>query len=173
MHISIQKGSLHHQEALIELYRNVAVTPGGIIRKPEEITEAYIAGFTESAIANGLMLVALDRDKVVGEIHAYTPSIYAFQHLLTDLTIVIDPDYQGQGIGKRLFGQFLDTVKTEYRHILRIELFTREHNLRNVQFYESLGFVNEGGQRNKILVDANHFETPLHMAWFNENYAPS
>ena len=55
-------------------------------------------------------------------------------------------------------------------HIKRIELYTREHDKRNVKFYESLGFVNEGRQKDKIYISKTEFQTPLHMAWFNPSY---
>lgn len=108
--------------------------------------------------------------KVVGEIHAYTPNIHAFQHLLTDLTIIVSPDHQGKGIGRALFEEFLHRVETDLTHIRRIELYTREHNVKNIRFYESLGFLNEGRQQDKIFSAPSAFETPIHMAWFNKNY---
>ncbi|OJJ20284.1 hypothetical protein BKI52_17610 [marine bacterium AO1-C] len=155
---------------ILTLYQKVAKVPDGIIRHPHEITLDYIEGFLQKSIKQGLALVATQEDQIVGEIHAYTPDIYAFQHILTDLTIVVDPHQQGQGIGRKLFEAFLATVKKEYTHILRIELYVRAHNHRNVKFYEGLGFQNEGKQVNKIFKTQHSFETPLHMAWFNPNY---
>lgn len=155
---------------LLELYSEVAEIPGGIIRRKEEIDDAYISGFLSNATKNGLILTAVDEGKLVGEIHAYTPDIYAFQHILTDLTIVVAPDHQGKGVGRKLFGEFLRTVREKYPHILRIELYVREHNTRNVAFYRSLGFVNEGRQEHKIFKSGAEPETPLHMAWFNPGY---
>ena len=170
MKFQIQKAEFEHETELFELYKKVAGIADGIIRNENEIDRNYIAGFLEKSISNGLILVGLINDKIIGVIHAYTPNIYAFQHMLTDLTIVVDPDHQGKGIGRTLFEQYLETVKTDLNHILRIELYTREHNERNVKFYESLGFINEGRQENKIYMSDSVFETPLHMAWFNPEY---
>ncbi len=136
----------------------------GIIRNRDEINEDYISSFLNSSIENGLILVAILEGRIIGEIHAYTPKIYAFQHILTDLTIVVNPKKQGIGIGRKLFERFLEIVDKDLSHIKRIELYTREHNLRNVKFYESLGFVNEGRQKDKIFISPSRFETPLHMA---------
>ena len=159
-----QAFKLHH------LYRKVALSPNGLIRRKDEITKDYIDGFMYNSLKNGLILVGTDDDDIIGEIHAYTPGIYAFQHILTDLTIVVDPVYQGKGVGRNLFEKFLEIVKTQYHHILRIELFVREHNIPIVKFYESLGFKNEGRQEFKIYSSESGFETPLHMAWFNADY---
>lgn len=170
MKLEIQKASVLQTTELLTLYRKVAARSDGIIRRSEEINESYITDFQRRSISNGLILLGLLEGEIVGEIHAYTPPIHAFQHILTDLTIVVDPAQQGKGIGRRLFDSFLNTVTTDLTHIKRVELYTREHNTRNVNFYQSLGFVNEGRQADKIFVSESQFETPLHMAWFNPNY---
>ena len=156
--------------SLLHLYRIIASLPEGIIREPDEITDEYIHQIVENSQQNGLMLIARQNEKPIGEIHAYTPPLRAFRHILTELTIVVHPDYQGKGIGKLLFTRFLDCVQKDFTHILRVELYTREHNLKNVRFYESLGFQNEGRQAQKIMLDSGHLETPLHMAWLNPSF---
>ncbi len=170
MEIDIKHGSLSMESELIRLYKDIAEISGGIIRIKNDIDKDYVFGFLTRSINKGLILVALINGKIIGEIHAYTPDIYAFQHLLTDLTIVIDPKYQRKGIGRQLFEEFLRIVKEKFYHILRIELYVREHNTQNVKFYESLGFINEGRQKHKIYKSKSEFETPLHMAWFNPDY---
>ena len=172
MEIEIHKAHTQQTEALFELYRAVSNTKDGLIRNQEEITRGYISDFLGHSLENGLCLVAMHSDQIIGEIHAITPKIYAFQHLLTDLTIVVHPNHQGKGVGRKLFDLFLDTVQKEYTHILRVELYTREHNHKNVKFYESLGFINEGRQYQKIYHSQDRLETPLHMAWFNPFYTP-
>lgn len=158
------------KEQILALYKKVVVVPDGIIRNPDEIDEVYISQFLKASINNGLILVGLKEGRIVGEIHAVTPNIFAFQHLMTDLTIVVDPSEQGQGVGKTIFKQFLNIIQTDFPNVLRVELFTREHNERNVKFYESLGFINEGKQERKIFLSKKSFHTPIHMAWFNPNY---
>jgi putative acetyltransferase len=156
--------------AIHQLYLRVATDPAGLIRRPTEIPLAFVEAFLVKSLQNGLALIGLQEGKIVGEIHAYTPDLEAFSHLLTDLTIVIHPDYQGMGLGRELFREFLHQVQASYPHILRVELYVRETNTRNVRFYESLGFLNEGRQDRKILNAMGQLETPLHMAWFNPNY---
>ena len=170
MELLIKKAEFGYEAKLFLLYKKVAGIADGIIRNENEIDQDLISDILKSSIDNGLILVGLLNGEIVGEIHAYTPNIFAFQHILTDLTVVVDPNHQGKGIGRKLFEQFLRTVKKDLKHILRIELYTREHNERNVKFYESLGFINEGRQANKIFISNSNFETPLHMAWFNPNY---
>ncbi|MEO1485021.1 MAG: GNAT family N-acetyltransferase [Bacteroidota bacterium] len=163
--LKIVKTNLGQKDELLALYKTLAGIKDGLIRQAEEINSAYVEGFLKRSLSNGLSLIAVYGNFVVGEIHAYTPSLFAFRHILTDLTIVVNPDFQGKGIGRRLFNQFLKTVNTEMTHISRIELFTRETNLKNIHFYKSLGFIDEGRQQNKILKKNNEYETPVHMAW--------
>jgi putative acetyltransferase len=171
--MEIRRANFQDKEQITTLYKRVALVADGIIRHPNEIDDTYISYFLQSSINNGLILVAVIENQIVSEIHAVTPNLFAFQHLLTDLTIVVDPNRQGQGIGRKLFMKFLEVVKTEFPKILRVELFTREHNNRNVQFYKSLGFVDEGRQERKIFLAENNFHTPIHMAWFNPSYRNS
>jgi ribosomal protein S18 acetylase RimI-like enzyme len=170
MEFKIQKAELKHKSELLQLYRKVAKISDGIIRNEDEINGDYISDFITNSINSGLILIGTINGKIVGEIHAYTPNIFAFQHILTDLTIIVDPDNQGKGFGRKMFEDFLKKVTTELTHIKRIELYTREHNERNVKFYQSLGFINEGRQKDKIYISELEFETPLHMAWFNPKY---
>lgn len=170
MDFTIKKAGIEHKSELLQLYRKVAEISDGIIRNEDEIIEDYISDFLTKSNNNGLILIGMIAEKIVGEIHANTPGIFTFQHILTDLTIIVDPNNQGKGFGRKLFEKFLKIVTSKLTHIKRIELYTREHNERNVKFYESLGFINEGRQKDKIFVSDSEFETPVHMAWFNSNY---
>lgn len=158
------------QEALLALHQSVAAVPGGVIRTLAEVTPAYIEGVLRSSLDNGLMLVWEEQGRVVASIHAYTPNIHAFRHLLSDLTIVVHPDWQGKGLGRQLFTQFLSRVQKDFPHILRIELFVRITNTPAIRFYESLGFRQEGAQKDKILNAQGRLETPVAMAWYNPSF---
>ncbi|GAA4276879.1 GNAT family N-acetyltransferase [Aquimarina mytili] len=157
---------------ILALYKKVAQQSGGIIRVTNEITLEYIRDFVSKSIQDGIILVTVNPDdnQIIAEIHAYRIGLSAFRHILTDLTIVVAPDFQGQKIGKTLFNQFLETIESEYPHILRVELFVRENNKNTIQFYSRLGFINEGRQHQKIKNLDHSLETPIHMAWFNSNY---
>jgi ribosomal protein S18 acetylase RimI-like enzyme len=160
--------------AIWALYKAVVAIPGGIIRVAEEVTEAYIRHFTEKSLENGLILVAEDEEVgIVGEIHAYPYGLFAFRHILTDLTIVVHPEHQSKKIGKILFETFLIQVSERFPHILRVELFVRENNEKAIAFYKKLGFREEGHHTHKIKNADNRLETPIHMAWLNDRYIGS
>ncbi len=169
---TIQKAISSDASQILKLYKKVGHQPGGIIRLEREITFEYVQDFMHKSINDGLILVVLNPNnrQIIGEIHAYRIGLSAFRHILTDLTIVVDPEFQGQKIGKLLFNTFLERVKVEHPNILRVELFVRENNTNAIRFYLKLGFCNEGKQYQKIKNPDLTLETPIHMVWFNPNY---
>ncbi len=149
---------------VLALYRAVAAVPGGIARTPEEVSERFVDGFT--AKAEYLQYVFEEDGQLLGEIHAAPLGIAAFGHVVGDLTIAVDPKGQGRGIGRSLFQALLDHVTLEMPHITRVELFVRESNLRAQQLYRSLGFVEEGRLRGRVLNPATGKpEIDMIMGW--------
>ena len=82
------------------------------------------------------VFTAWDGGRLVGLIRAIDDSeLVAYLHY-----ILVDPEYQGHGIARRL----LDMIKEKYKDYLYIELMPEDKN--NVPFYEKNGFeVMEGG----------------------------
>ena len=125
-------------EKIAELYTKVAEIEGGLARAKNEITLEYIRHNFEQSQLRGVSLIAVENDVVVGELHAYSPYPKVFSHVLSDLTIAIHPDFQGKGIGKSLFFEFINHVVKHMPHIMRIELIARESNKKAIRLYESL-----------------------------------
>lgn len=161
----IRKAQAGDQPRILRLYRDVAAVPDGIARTPDEVSEAYISGFMQRAQADGIELVCEQDGAIVGEIHASRVGIAALAHLLTDLTIAVAPQAQGQGVGRRLFQGLLDEVTANMPHITRIELFARDSNLRARALYASLGFVEEGRLRARVNNARGEPETDTIMGW--------
>ena len=157
-------------EALIKLHKAAAETPNGTLREPQEVDASYVNDFISKVNADGLGFVAEKQVALVGSIHAYRLPLKAFTHVYTFLNIVVHPDFQGQGIGTLLFREFLKTIEEQHSDIYRVELFTRSENKANVSFYQKMGFEIEGPLKDKLYIEPNQFQTPIHMAWFNKNY---
>ena len=168
--IIIRKAAINDISAIQKLYQEVAKTEGGIARLQHEIYPDYIEGFVKKSLTNGLILIAVDNDTIISEIHAYRPGIAVFDHVLTDLTIVVSPEFQGKGIGKKIFSQFLETVSKEMNRIKRVELIARESNMKAIRFYESIGFTIEGRFENRIKTTKNTYEADIPMAWQNPSF---
>lgn len=152
--------------AVLGLYRAVAATPGGLARLEHEVDEAYVAGFLEKALRSGVGLVAVDAEaRIVGEIHAGGPGLFCFAHVLTDLTIAVDPGSQGAGLGRMLFERFMTEVREKRPDISRVELIARESNTKAIRFYESLGFKVEGRFEGRIANLDGTREADIPMGW--------
>jgi ribosomal protein S18 acetylase RimI-like enzyme len=154
------------------LYEAVAHTGGGIARNEAEITEEYIDNFLKKSIERGFIIVAenpANAHELIGEMHAYTPGIEVFEHVFSDLTIAVHPDFQGKKIGRTLFGIFLEEVALNRHDIGRVELIVRESNTRAIKLYQSLGFRIEGRLEMRIKTK-DGYEADIPMAWQNPNF---
>jgi GNAT superfamily N-acetyltransferase len=75
------------------------------------------------------VISAWDGDRLVGMICAMDDGVMnAYVHYL-----LVDPDYHGQGIGRRL----VETMKQKYKDYLRIAVIAYNEEL---SFYENFGF---------------------------------
>ncbi|MEI6410623.1 MAG: N-acetyltransferase [Bacteroidota bacterium] len=170
--MQIRKASAKDAAAIQRLYTATASFPGGLARMAAEITDTYIEHNLNNALATGICLVAEHPDdsaQLVAEIHCYKLQPAVFKHVLGELTISVHPDFQGQGLGRRIFETLLHEIRDHRPEILRVELITRESNTRAIELYQKLGFQIEGRLENRI-EGTQGKEADIPMAWFNPNY---
>lgn len=167
-----RKSTFEDKNQIFNLYKKVSKQVGGLARSFDEITESYVENFINKSHKNGLQLVIQNsiNNSIVAEIHCYKLEPKIFEHILSELTIVVNPDFQSQGLGKIIFQSLLDKVSSERKDILRIELIARESNLKAIRFYQKLGFVIEGRFEKRIKSNNKNFEADIPMVWFNKNY---
>ena len=164
--ITYRRGTVGDVEAIVDLYRAVGNAGGGLARMPDEVTLEYVDDFVDAALTGGLELVAIDAaGAVVAEMHARPLGPRAFSHVLGDLTIAVHPEWQGRGVGRRLFAEFLKIVSAEMPHVLRVELKSRESNDRAISMYQSLGFEKEGRMAGRIQLPDGTLDADIPMAW--------
>jgi len=156
--------------SLLDLYLKVSTNVKGIARSKSEITKHYIIGIINNSKKGGLNLVGFENGILIAEIHATKYGIDIFNHILTNLTIVIHPDYQSKGYGKEIFENFLTFIEKNRPDILRVELESRSSNKKSLGLYQSLGFKQEGVMRNKTRNINGDFEDSLLFSWFNRNF---
>ena len=80
------------------------------------------------------------------------------------MTIAVDPESQGLGIGRRLFEALLATAATLTPKVERIELVVREGLGHAIRLYESLGFRPEGRFERRFRLSNGAYEADLPMA---------
>lgn len=78
-----------------------------------------------------LFLKAVENDRIVGSIRAYKKQDTCFVEKL-----IVEPEYQNRGIGKKL----MQEVENYFPAAHRYELFTGNKSERNIHLYESLGY---------------------------------
>lgn len=172
MKYQIRPATWSDKEAIYKLYKAVARQKGGIARIESEITPAYVQHNLKQALDHGICLIAEDAESgfLLGEIHCYKLEPRVFNHVLSELTIVVHPDHQGKGIGRSIFQCMLDTIQTNHPDILRVELIARESNRKAIELYQKLGFKIEGRFEQRIANEDGTFEADIPMAWLNPRW---
>lgn len=164
--ITIKETTTGKNLEVYQLYKKVAVIAGGLARLENEVSQDYVSEFLVKSAKRGLSLLAIDENhNIVGEIHAYASGLFCFSHVWSELTIAVDPEAQGQGVGRKLFEKLLMEVTNNFPEILRIELIARESNQKAIKFYQSLGFAKEGIFKNRIKNIDGTYESDIAMAW--------
>lgn len=174
--IVFRKATIKDTSEIFRLYKLQAKIPGTLNRDEIEISKKYVEEFTLRALKNSSQFVAVDtfrNNLIVGEVHCYKLEPKSYNHALSELSIVIHPEYQGKGLGKRIFEVFLNNIIQNRADILRVELVVKESNVRAIKFFESFGFIIEGRLERRIRSINNKFEAEIPMAWFNPKYRRS
>lgn len=116
------KQEIPAMEDLLALYSSVGWT--NYTNNPSMLEEAVKVSLWQLSVYDKEELVAYIR--LVGDGH----SVIFVQDLL------VRPDYQRQGIGKKLLEKALETFPHVYQRLL-----VTERSEKNLAFYQSLGFV--------------------------------
>jgi putative acetyltransferase len=171
--MNIRTATIKDLEKIKTLYQAVARSGDGIARNEDEITDQYIENFITKSSESGLIIVAenpANSEELIGEVHAYTPGVEVFNHILSELTIVVHPEFQGKKIGRTIFTIFLEEVGLNRHDIGRVELVARESNTKAIKLYQSLGFMIEGRLEMRIKTADGNYEADIPMGWQNPNF---
>jgi putative acetyltransferase len=87
-----------------------------------------------------------------------------FNHVLTDLTVAVHPDWQGKGLGSLLFQALIAAARDLRPAITRIELMAREGNDGAIRLYQRLGFKIEGRFAGRVHLPDGRIEDDIAMA---------
>lgn len=164
MSFTIRPSRAYDVGQIATVHRATAAIPGGIARRPEEITDAYIDRVLSQALADGVGLVAVDEGGVViGEIHAVRIPVKLFAHVLSDLTVAVHPDWRGRGVGSALFEALFAAARTMDPPVVRVELNAGAGNAGALRLYERLGFRVEGRLEKRGRFPDGTFEDDIAM----------
>ena len=166
---AVRKGRASDRDNLKALYIKVAGIPGGLVRSSDEITDQYIDSILNSALERGLIFVAEYRGILIGSVLKYKPNIKVLSHVLDEGSFLVDPEYQGIGIGTQIYTALLDEIKEHHHDVLRVNIKVRVSNPA-IRLYERLGFQKEGEFKNLIRGVTGKLESVIAMTWFNPSF---
>lgn len=160
-------------ERIKRLYKEVIRAGGALARSEEEVTDDYVNEFLQCSTENGLIIVAEhpdDPEQLIGEMHGYKIGIKAFNHLLSNVTLAVHPQFQGKKIGRTLLTIFLEEVGRNRTDIGKVELVAGEYNSIAIQLYQSLGFKIEGRLEMRYKNRKGLYEADIMLGWQNPNF---
>ncbi len=169
----IRKAVKSDSKEILKLSKKASKTPNGIARVAKEINQKDINQIIENSLKKGLIFVMenpKNPKELIAEIHCYRFDPACFKHTLANLTLVVDPKFHGQGLGKKIFSYLLEEIKSSHQDIYRIELTCRQNNPRAIKLYQSLGFKIEGILEKRILDFDGNLSDDTMMAWINPCY---
>ena len=168
----IRKAALKDIHQLYKLYKIVArFNRGNLTPEEDEITLKYIGQVLQKAIERGLVLVVEQENQIIGYLKAFTSPFRCLAHVLTNATMMVHPEWQGQGYGSQLMNAYLGEIKANLPHILRFELLPHQSNQKAIAFYERHGFVRESLASQRIRNPQGNFDSEVTLVWFNPNFS--
>jgi putative acetyltransferase len=116
------------------------------LQLPYPTEEAWVKRLSTPPTGNGLHLVALQDDQILGFAGLHSAGAQVRRSHAAGLGISVARHAQGQGVGSALMRALTDYAD-QWGHILRIELTVFTDNTRAIALYERFGFVYEGTHR--------------------------
>lgn len=154
-------------EALLELNHTIALIPGGFVRNEEEMNLEFVEKTIHRGVSGGIIIGAFERGsgRLMGAITSRQLALKAFEHVISNVTVGVHPDFQQKGVARRLLLDLLENVQMNREDITRVELIARESNQRQIAFYESIGFRREGVFEKRIRNPDGSYEADIPMGW--------
>lgn len=113
-------------------------------------------------LKNNLIIVALDDNRIVGEIELTSFPNKIMQHSCCINVLGLLSDYQGLGIGKELLAMAIDWAKNNSTtELLWLSVFSS--NTSGIALYRKMGFTECGRMKNFFKRDENIYEDDVTM----------
>jgi len=168
--MNIRKTTTHDRIPVAKVYRSVSGELETITRRSHEITETYIFSLLNKPDDQIVSLVAEDDEgELMGVVHACKNGLESYGHILTDLTIIVRPEFQGKGVARALGEAILRYVAANRPDVWRLEMEARKEKTR-LDIFLAAGFVTEGEIKNRIRNIDGSFADSVLLAWFNPNF---
>jgi putative acetyltransferase len=169
---TLRKAILSDADKIYKLYQLVAqVNRGSLTQEADELTFNYVWEMVNNGCERGLILVGESEGQIIAYLKAFTSRFRCLAHVLGEATMMVHPDWQGSGWGRKLMSAYLDEIRVNLRHILRFELLPHQSNQKAIEFYQKFGFMLEGESVQRIRRIDGAFESELKLVWVNPNFS--
>ena len=162
--LTIRMARPEDAEILAAAQREIAKTPGLLASRPEELKDETFRDkiIFLSTHDSGLCAVIEADEKIVGHAFLEPHKLVVTSHVVF-LTIVINEEHQGHGLGRMLMNYLIDWTKANPR-IEKFELQVRSSNVRAIGLYQSLGFVEEGRKTKRLKYGPGDYQDDVYMS---------
>ncbi len=168
----IRRATLKDVQSIYELSKKVThQDQDSLTQTEDEVTFDYVHDRLSQSCHRGLCLLLTVQGSVIGYIQAYTPPFCCQAHVLSEATLLIDPDWQHQGFGSVLLESYLQDIQSTLLHIFRLEFQLHQTNHRGIQFLKHHGFVQESEAQGSIRTSKGEFEAEVTLVWFNSHFS--
>lgn len=127
----IEKAAVSDAEALLALQKLAYRSEADIYNDFRIPPLVQTLKSMEEDFKNQLFLKALMDGRIIGSVRAYSKEGTCYIGRL-----IVDPDFQNQGIGTRLMSE----IEKIFNRCKRFELFTGDKSERNLYLYQKLGY---------------------------------
>ena len=169
----IRKALPIDRDEIADLYRAASASVQGISRRPHEITETYIYSLLNDIDKKMVFLVATEEvdgeETILGCVHATKSDLEVYSHILSDLTVMVSPSHQKNGIGKFLGIEFLKHVAQKRPDIKRVEMEALSAQM-HLDTYKAAGFIKEGEIKERVKNVDGTFSDSVLLVWINPSF---
>lgn len=109
-------------------------------------------------------LVAYSGKTLVGMLESWTDKRARIRHVTT-FAMSVNPEWQRQGIGKKLLEHFIEWV-AQHKTLEKIELHVHSDNEAAKALYKQVGFEEEGRRRKAVRYENKGFVDDILMAYW-------
>lgn len=152
--MEIRKCKINDAEAYLRMLKQLDQETSFMLYEPGErettVEETRRRLESVKKAENKILFVAKAEDDIVGFIEGHGGTLSRNRYTLY-VVIGILEDYQGKGIGSKLFARLEEWAKENRIH--RLELTVMEHNRPAMYLYEKCGFQVEGMRKKSLYVD--------------------
>lgn len=126
-----------------------------MIKKPDEYWKNQIEGSKENS--KKTVLFALFDNKIVGVVIIKFSKYKKLKHVARLSGFYVNPDYRGQGIGKKLFDAALQEI-SKNKEINKVKLSVNTVQTTAINLYRSYGFKEAGKLEKEFKIDNQYFD---------------